>query len=303
MRSLVLSLLAPAVLVCSPLPARAQELEPRAYSPNPTGATFILLAYGRTQGGVLVDTSLPFRDVSATLNAATLLYGRTFGLFGRSASVGVGVPYAWGSVEGEVSETFRRITRSGLADARVRLAVNLMGGPALAPAEFARRTQRTTLGASLSVQAPTGQYDGSKLINLAANRWSFKPEDGVSHPLGRIYLDLYAGAWLFTANDDFFGGQVREQHPIGTFQVHASYTFRPRLWLAADASYYTGGRSALDGVAKDDRLSNSRLGLTAAFPLGRRQSLTLAWASGVTTRIGSDFDSLSVAWQILWFDQ
>lgn len=302
MRSVV-ALLAPVLFVASSSLTIGQELEPRAYSPNPTGTNFVLLVYGRTQGDVLVDSSLPFRDVSATLNATSLLYGRTFGLFGRSATVGVGVPYAWGSVEGEVGETFTRITRSGLSDARMRLALNLLGGPALSPAEFARRRPHTSVGTSLVLQAPTGQYDGAKLINLGSNRWSLKPELGVSHPMGRLYVELYAGAWLFTTNDDFFGGQVREQDPIGAFQVHASYSFRPRLWLAADATYYTGGSTTLDGVAKDDGLSNSRIGLTAAFPLGRRQSLKVAWASGVTTRIGGDFDAFSVAWQVLWFDR
>ena len=284
-----------------PLAAAAQELEPRAYSPNPTGANFALLAFGHTQGDVLVDPSLPVRDVSAVLNSTILLYGRTFGLFGRSASVGVGLPYAWGSAEGEVGETFHRVTRSGLADARLRLAVNLLGGPALTLAEFARRRPGTTLGTSLVVQAPSGQYDGTKLINLGTNRWSFKPELGVSRPFGRLYLEFYAGAWIFSDNDDFFGGQRREQDPVGSFQVHSSYTFRPRLWVAANATYFTGGRSALDGVAKDDRFSNSRIGLTAAFPLGRRQSMKVAWASGVSTRSGGDLDSVSVAWQVLWF--
>ena len=301
MRSAV-PFLAPAAFVALSSVAMGQELEPRAYSPNPTGANFVILAFGRTQGDVLVDASLPFRDVSAELNSTTLLYGRTFGLFGRSASVGLGVPYAWGSVEGDVAETFRRITRSGLSDARLRLAANLLGGPALAPREFAQRRPRTTLGASLVVQAPTGQYDGTKLINLGSNRWSFKPELGVSQPLGRLYLELYAGAWLFTANDDFFGGQFRQQDPVGTLQFHASYSFRPRLWLAADATLYAGGRSTLDGIENDDRLSNSRLGLTASFPLGRRQSIKVAWVSGVATRIGGDFDSFVVAWQFLWFD-
>jgi hypothetical protein len=301
MRSVV-PLLATALCAGLSAATSAQELEPRAYSPNPTNANFVLLAYGRTQGDVVVDSSIPLRDVSAELNAGTLLYGRTFGLFGRSASAGIGVPYAWGSIEGAVGETFRRITRSGLSDARLRLTMNILGGPALAPPEFARRRPRTTLGASLLVQAPTGQYDGAKLINLGSNRWSFKPELGASQPLGRVFVELYAGAWLFTPNDDFFGGQLRKQDPVGTFQIHTSYTFRPRLWVAADATYYVGGQSTLDGVEKDDRLSNTRLGLTAAIPLGRHQSVKLAYASGVATRIGSDFDSYSVAWQYLWFD-
>jgi len=281
----------------------AQELEPRAYSPNPTGANFVLLAYGHSAGDVVFDSSLPFRDVQARLNSTTLLYGRTFGLAGRAASVGLGVPYAWGSVQGEVGETLRRITRSGLADARLRLAVNLFGGPALTPREFATRRPRTTLGASLVAQAPTGQYDPAKLINLGSNRWSWKPELGLSRPASRFNLELYAGAWLFTANDDFFGGQHRSQDPTFAFQAHVSYTFRPRLWVAADGTYYTGGRTTIDGVAKEDQLRNSRLGLTASFPLGRRQSLKVSWASGFTTRFGGDFDSLGVAWQLLWFDR
>ena len=283
--------------------AWAQELEPRAYSPNPTGANFVLVGLVRTTGDVVFDASLPFRNVSAKVNGTTLLYGRTFGLFGRSASAGLGMPYAWGSLQGEVAESFRRITRSGLADARLRLAVNLVGGPALKPADFVKRRPRTTLGASLVVQMPTGQYDGTKLINLGTHRWSFKPELGVSHPHGRFDLDFYAGAWLFTTNEDFYGGQVRKQDPIGTLQAHVSYTFRPRTWLAADATFYTGGRTTIDGQSNDDLQQNSRLGLTGALPLGRRHSLKVSWASGFTTRVGGDFQTLAVAWQFLWFDR
>ncbi|HEY6548118.1 MAG TPA: transporter, partial [Vicinamibacteria bacterium] len=262
-----------------------------------------LVAYGHSSGDVVFDSSLPVSDVHASVNSSAVLYGRTFGLAGRSASVGVGLPYVWGSVQGEVAEEFRRITRSGLADARLRLAVNLLGGPALEPLEFAQRRPRTTLGTSLTLQAPTGQYDPSKLINLGSNRWSLKPELGLSHPWGRLYLEVYAGAWLFTDNDDFFGGQHRQQDPIGALQLHVSYSFRPRLWVAGDATFYRGGGTTVAGVAKDDVQENSRLGLTAAFPLGRRQSVKVSWASGFTTRFGGDFQTLAVAWQLLWFDR
>jgi hypothetical protein len=289
------------VLAAAATPALAQELEPRAYAPNPTGANFALVGYGRSSGDVVFDPSLPFSDVSARLNSSTLLYGRTFGFGGRAASATIVMPYVWGSVEGQVGETRRKITRSGLADARLRLAVNLVGGPALAPREFAARRPRTTLGASLQVAAPSGQYDPAKLINIGANRWSLKPELGLSHPTGRWTLELYAGAWLFTDNPDFYGGSRREQQPIGTFQAHAGYNFRPRLWLAGDATYYAGGRTTVGGVAKADPQSNSRLGVTLAVPTGKRHSLKVAWATGVTTRVGGDFDTLAVGWQLLWF--
>lgn len=282
--------------------AWAQELEARAFSPNPTGANFVSLGYGRTQGGVVFEASLPFTDVEARLNNVSLSYVRTFSVLGRSASAAFGAPYVWGSVEGNVSESFRRVTRSGLADPRARLAINLVGGPALAPRDFARRRPATTLGAAVSVAAPAGQYDPAKLINIGSNRWSFKPQLGLSHPHGPWNLELNAGAWVFTANDDFFGGSRRTQEPIGGIEGHVARTFKPRLWLAADATLYGGGRSTLDGVQNDDRLQNTRLGLTLAVPLGRRHSLRAAWASGVITRIGGDFDTVTVAWQYFWLD-
>ena len=76
-------------------------------------------------------------------------------------------------------EQQRAVTRTGLADPRLRLAVNLFGRPALNREEFAAREPSTTLGASLMVVAPFGKYDSDRLINLGSNRWAFKPEIGV----------------------------------------------------------------------------------------------------------------------------
>jgi hypothetical protein len=72
--------------------ASGQELEPRAYSPAPVGINVLLASYGRTEGGVVFDPSLPFSDVDASLNAPALSYARSFGVFGHYANVGVGVP-------------------------------------------------------------------------------------------------------------------------------------------------------------------------------------------------------------------
>ena len=61
------------------------------------------------------------------------------------------------------------------------------------PQEFAHWKQKTLLGVSLKVIAPTGQYDGTKLINWVINRWAFKPELGYSRRLGNWLLDGYGG--------------------------------------------------------------------------------------------------------------
>ena len=40
-----------------------------------------------------------------------------------------------------------------------------------------------------------------------------------------------------------------------------------------------------------------------AVPVSRAQSLKFGYARGTTTRVGSKLDTISVAWQFLWFDR
>jgi hypothetical protein len=282
--------------------ARTQELEPRAYSQSPVGLNFALLAYGHSTGDVLFDPALPLTDVEARLNAGVLGFATTFAMFDRLASASLALPYVWGDVEGNVGENRRAVSRSGPGDVRLRVAINLIGDPAMTPAEFARRTPRTTLGASLVIVGPTGEYMSEKLVNIGANRWAFKPEVGLSYPVGRWYFDAYAGVWFFTENDAFFGGVRREQDPLTSFQLHVSYNIRPRLWLAADGTYYAGGRTTVNGVQNSDRQGNTRIGLTLSVPIGKSQSLKFNWSDGVSTRFGGDFTTYGVAWQWAWFD-
>ena len=137
--------------------------------------------------------------------------------------------------------------------------------------------QKTLIGVSLKVVAPTGQYDPTKLINLGANRWAFKPELGLSRRWGHWVLDAYAAVWFFTRNPDFFSRNqyvpaptTQTQDPIAAFETHLSYDFRPRLWVSLDGNFWRGGRTSLDGVENPATLQKtSRIGVTASFPLTR----------------------------------
>lgn len=278
-----------------------QDLEPRAYSAAPIRTHFLVMGLGYSSGGVLFDPSLPFTDVTARIGLGLLSYAQTFRLIGRSASLAVVLPYALGKMSGQVGEDLTTITRSGFSDVRARLSVNLIGSRALTPQEFARRKPATTLGASLFVQAPTGQYDPLRLINIGTNRWSFKPELGLSQPIGHWVLDLAAGVWLYTDNANFYGGQRRSQAVLLTTQGHVSYTFRPGLWLSAGATFYAGGRTRVNGVEMQDRLENFRSGLMLAIPIAKAYALKFSWSTGVVTRIGGNFTAYMVAFQYRWF--
>jgi len=289
-----------ALLAFAPGRLAAQELEPRAYSPAPVGMNFAGIGFSYSSGGIATDATLPLDNVEATLRSSVLSYVRTFGLFGRTASAGVVLPYIWGEASGDIGEDHRVARRSGFADARFRLAVNLLGGPAMDRAQFASSQRSTQVGASVAVVAPTGEYDSSQLVNLGSNRWSIKPEIGVYQPIGRWTLEGAAGVWFFGDNSDFFGGQHRQQDPVASLQAHVSYTIRPRLWAAADYTYYWGGESTLDGVRMSDQLRSSRVGLVVSMPVGRASSVKIAWSDGVTTRLGADFSTYGVSYQQVW---
>jgi len=294
-----------AVAAAGLLPAglRAQDMEPRAYSSAPIGTNFIAVGGGNTKGALLFDPALPIEDAQADLNLGLFGCARTFALGGKQGLVSGAVVYGRGELKGLVSGVERVSGRSGLTDLRARVSLNLTGPGALTPAEFAKAPHRTILGVSLAIQAPTGQYDPDRLINLGTNRWAFKPEIGVSVPAGRWFLDAYVGAIFFTDNDQFYPGDaLREQDPLGTFQAHASYTFRSRAWVAIDATWYGGGDSTIDGGEPAGRQNNTRLGGTASIPIARGQSIKIAASTGAWVQSGSDFNTGTVTWQINWFD-
>jgi len=278
----------------------AQELVPAAYTPAPYGINFLSVAAVYNSGDLAFDAAGPIEDASAKILASTLGYARTLNVAGRSANLGVIVPYVLGDLEGIYLGEQAYAERSGLGDLGFRCAVNLLGAPAMSPKEFSTFRPRTLIGASLVVRAPTGQYDSSKLINIGANRWGFKPEVGIVHVMGRWALDAYLGGWFFTDNSDFFGGLTRKQDPMISTQFHVRYLIKPGLWAAIDGNFWRGGQTTVNGVVNDDKQHNSRVGATVSIRLGRSQSLRVAASRGAITRIGGDFSSIGVSYGYSW---
>jgi hypothetical protein len=186
---------------------------------------------------------------------------------------------------------------SGFGDPQLRVSVNLYGAPALSLKELVDYRQDLIVGASLQVSAPLGQYDADRLLNIGTNRWTIKPELGISKAMGPFTLELAASVSFYTDNGDFFGGQTREQAPIYAIQGHGIYSLRSGIWLAVDGTYYMGGRTTIDGVEGNDLQNNWRVGLTVALPVNRHNSLKLYASTGVYTRTSGDFDMVGVAWQ------
>jgi hypothetical protein len=282
---------------------RAQDMEPRAYSASPIGTNFLVASYLRTAGSVSLDPALPISNVKATINTFIAGYQHTFDLLGQTASLALAIPYFDANVSGDVQDSSKEVNRLGVGDIRLRFATNLIGGAALRPAEFASRKSSTTLGASLTIVAPTGDYNPAHLVNIGSNRWAFRPEIGLSQPFGNWFGDVAVGSWLFTENEDFLQIHRRGEDPLMSVQVHGGYVFRPGLWVAADATRYIGGNTVVDGVTKHDFQSATRYGVTLSAPLGEGWSAKFAWTNALAVRNVGRYDTISFAVQYRWFDE
>ena len=294
-----------ALLVCWALtgiasPAGAQDIEPRAYSNAPIGVNFLVAGYAYTRGGVSFDSALPLTNPELTTSSAVVGYARVLELWGQSAKFDVIAPLT--ALSGSADFNGEPLDRdiSGLGDPKFRLSVNFFGAPALSLKEFAGFKQDLIVGASLQVSAPAGQYDASRLVNLGTNRWSFKPELGVSQALGRWTLEGTAAVTLYTDNEDFYQHQTRSQDPLYSLQAHVIYSFRSGVWGSLDGTYFAGGRTTLDDTLNNDLQQNWRVGATLAFPIDVRNSIKLYGSSGVSARTGNSFDLLGIAWQYRW---
>jgi hypothetical protein len=298
--------------LCAAHGARSQSLVPHAYLITPTGTNVVVLSYSRLSGGLDFDGAVPITGATAETNLSVVSFYHSLDLLGHSANFTLGVPYAHAAFKGTIREIPRSSERSGTQDSYLRLAVNLLGGPAMPPAEFASWRQNALLGMSLTIIAPTGQYDPTRVINWGNNRWAFKPEIGYSQRWRKKWtLDAYGAVWFFTENPDFFSPnrffpvvQSRTEQPVYAFETHLSYDFAPRLWVSIDANFWTGGATALNGLLNrftDQR--SSRVGFSASIPLTKAQSIKLSISNGAYVRFGGNYLTYSLAWQYGWIDK
>jgi hypothetical protein len=291
-------LLLPSVLAAAP--ARAADIEPRAYSNAPVGLNFLIAGFAYSEGGLSTDPSSPIQDAKLQINTEIVAYARTLNIWGKSGKFDVMVPYSHLSGTALVNGNPAERNVSGLNDPRFRLSVNFVGAPALSPQEFAGYRQDLIVGASLQVAAPLGQYDPDRLVNIGTNRWFIKPEIGVSKALGALTLEFAGAVYFYTTNDDYYVGRTLEQDPVYSAQAHLIYSFGRGIWAALNGTYDYGGRTTIDGVQDDEVMGNARLGATLALPVTRNNSIKLYASAGTATRTGSDYNLGGIAWQYRW---
>lgn len=277
--------------------ACAQDLEPRSYANLPVGLNIAIGGLAYSSGGLSTEPSLPLDDANLKIDGAVVGFAHSLDLWGNSGRVDVVVPY--GRIRGTATFAGQPIERrvDGLGDPRIRASINFYGAPALGMREFAAYRADLVIGASMQLMVPLGQYDNGKVVNLGNNRFALKTEVGMSKTIGPWIVDVATAVHLYGRNSDYLGGQSRDQAPIYAIQSNVTRNFAGGIWAAFGYTYYTGGKTTVNGVERDDEVGSSRAGLTLSVPIDRANSLKFAASRGLSVRTGTDFDTLGVFWQ------
>jgi len=283
---------------------QAQDLEPRRWSHLPMGLNVIGVGTGWTDGDILFDPVLLIEDVTFDVYPLGVGYVHSFELFGKSSRVDLTVPLASGRWRGLLDGEFTQVQRRGFADPRVRFSINLWGAPPLKGKEYVQYQREhpvtTTVGASLQIRVPLGEYTSERLINLGGNRWVFRPQLGVLHQRGKWQFELDGSVFLHQTNDEFWKGAELKQDPTWFAQTHAIYSFKPRLWASFSAGYAYGGRAYVNGVKK----SNVRarfMAVSFGMPISAHQSVKFVYLTRDTNvPSGQNANALLAAWSINW---
>jgi len=288
-------------VLCLPISASAQFTDAHSYDNTPAGINQIELSYAYVHANASIDNSLIIEGAKLNLFQGTISYTRYFSVAKRLTWASAGVPIA--GLRGEVAGTSIRGSATGAGDSSYQVGVLLRGAPALSISQFQDYRPATILGVSLTVTAPTGLYRPTKILNLGADRWSFKPEIALSHPFGaqqKWQVDAYANAYFFTDNTSYQGREILRQQPLPGFEGHISYALNDKLWVSADSRYAFRGSTSVSGVDQDNPQRNVILGSEMNVTINSRNSLLFEFAKAVVHQNGPALVGFSVKYDFTW---
>lgn len=282
----------------------SQDVEPRRWSTLPLGIKILGAGYGYTSGEIFFDPVLQAEDVSLNTNTFIVQYVHPFKMGNRLARLDVTVPYAIAKWEGLVQGAPTAVHRNGFADPRLRVSVNFIGPKAMGPKELFEYLKYhptyTTVGASIAVVLPLGQYFEDKLLNLGNNRFMFRPQIGMLHNWNNWSFELSSSVFIFSRNNDFFNGSVRKQKPILAIQTHLIKKFESKLWVSLSAGYGSGGISIVNEVSNDDQRGNFLGSFALGMPISKKQAMKVTYINGQTLKdIGANTNSFVLAWSLV----
>jgi hypothetical protein len=147
--------------------------------------------------------------------------------------------------------------------------LSIFGSSSIKSRGFRCLSGRYVSGFSLQIIAPTGQYYPERLINLGTNRWAFKPQLGYAWNYEKWIWEAYLAAWIYTKNDNFWGGNELRLNPLFALKLHGIRKLNKGNWLAFNMGYAIGAQGYINDELKDNRISTMRIMAAYAIKLGK----------------------------------
>jgi hypothetical protein len=213
-------------------------------------------------------------------------YAHTFTLFDRSAMAAFIAPM--GRLSGRINTAAGVLEQSsnGFGDPTFEFNLNLIGPKAQRTIPDAMRFEPGfSLDLVADIMVPIGKYNADQQLNIGQNRWYGRVGLPIVWQLGpwipgrRTTLEVLPAVWLFGDNNDFVG-QTLSTDPMFQVDAHLTRDLTPSLWAAIDASYYTGGRATIGGIA-GDKLNNFGIGATLGYEVNHNLNLTFGYKTTV----------------------
>jgi hypothetical protein len=282
--------------------AAAQDLEPRRWTAVPAGVNVVGAGYVGLQGDVLFDPVLKIEGAKVSGHVVGVSYVRSFAIGSKLARFDAVVPWQnmrWSGLLDGAPATAERV---GLADPVLRISVLLAGAPASGSKSDENKKSNTIFGVAVAVSVPLGEYKSDKLLNLGQNRYYIRPQLGVLHTRGKWSYELTGSTFIYTDNDDFFGGLKLEQDPLYALQGHVVRVFdKPGYWVALSTGYGWKGDTVVDGVRSDNSQKRWLSSLAFGIPIAKKQGMKFAYLRDRTkTNNGANVDSLAIAWSMIF---
>ena len=283
----------------------SQDIEPKRWTSMPLGTNVIGVGMGHVFGDIEFDPLLQAENTSVTVNSIALQYVRPFKIGNKQARIDVMIPFSFAKWEGLLEGSSETIKRQGFADPRLRLSVNFIGPEAMTLKEFQTYKKEnpvyTTVGASIAVSFPFGQYYSDKLLNLGTNTFVIRPQIGMVHTWNSWSYELTTSVFFYTDNTDFYGNQTKSQKPLFAMQTHLTKQFKHAIWTALSFGYGLGGHSIVNQHKKNDERGNFLGGLSLGMPIYKRQSLKFSYGTTITFKdIGANTNGFSLGWSTLF---
>ena len=268
--------------------AQAQEIEARAYSNAPIGINFVT-------GGIAQVKSGTYKLTTEAISLTHIL-----DVAGQSGRISLVLPYSELSGTGTLGGQAINASAEGLSDPMIKASVNLYGAPALSVSEFKNYQQDLIIGASLAASIPWGKYNSDQMINVGGNRTVIQPGIGASQAVGPWRLELAGMASIYTSNASYLGSNTLSQNPVYSSETHVIYYFPNTAWISADATYFFGGQTYVNGTPVNGSQENWRFGTTLSYPVDKHHSIRLTGSTGVYSRTDTSYNAVGISWQYRW---